>query len=300
MDRIRQRLEYWGALLLFKSLELSPLPLARQLARFDAWMLDLLVPRLRKVGRQNLAMAFPDKTGRERDAMIDGAFRSIARVLLAVAKFPSIDRESVGRWIRYEGYEHFEAVKARGKGVLFATGHLGNWELSAYAHALLSAPMSVVVRPLDNVRIDAFVERRRALSGNQLIGKREFARPILQALRRNEAVGILVDHNVVATEGIFVNFFGRLACTGTTFARIAARSGAGVIPGFAVWSDEEQRHILKFYGEVPMTGDVEADTAAITKAVERAIREYPDQWLWLHRRWKTRPPGEATPVTPGS
>jgi KDO2-lipid IV(A) lauroyltransferase len=156
----------------------------------------------------------------------------------------------------------------------------------------MSAPMGVVVRPLDNPRLDEFVERRRGLSGNYLISTRDFARPILQALRRNEAVGILVDQNVVPEAGAFVDFFGKLACSGTTFAKIAARSGAAVIPGFALWSDQEQRHILHFYPEVTITGDVEADTAAIQKAVECAIREYPDQWLWIHRRWKTRPPGD--------
>ena len=282
-------------MLLFRSLELAPLPVAQRLAESYSRALDWAVPRLRRVGRENLAKAFPQLPDWAREETIDGTFRSIARVLLALARFPSINRDSVDKWIRYEGYEHFEAVRARGKGVLFATGHLGNWELSAYAHAILSAPMGVVVRPLDNPRVDRFVERRRSLSGNQLISKREFARPILQALRRNEAVGILVDHNVVAAEGIFVDFFGRPACTSTTFARLAAHSGAGVIPGFAVWSEEEQRHILRFYPEVPITGDEYTDTAAVQKAVERAIRDYPDQWLWIHRRWKTQPPSSVTP-----
>ncbi len=204
----------------------------------------------------------------------------------------SINRDTVAQWIRYQGFEHFEAARTRGKGVLFATGHLGNWELSAFSHALMCEPMGVVVRPLDNPRLDAFVERRRSLSGNHLIGKRDFARPILQTLRRNEAVGILVDQNVLPQDGAFVDFFGTSACSGTTFAKIAARSGAAVIPGFAFWSDQEQRHILHFYPEVPMTGDLATDTAAIQKAVERAVREYPGQWLWIHRRWKTRPPGD--------
>jgi len=279
-------------MLLFKSLEITPLPVAKRLAQVYARFLDRAVPRLRRVGRRNLAMAFPEKSEREHEAILDGTFRSIGRVLLAFARFPRINRATVGQWIRYEGYEHFEAVLKRGNGALFATAHLGTWELSAFSHAIMSAPMGVVVRPLDNPRLDAFVERRRGLSGNRLIGKRDFARPILQALRRNEAVGILVDQNVVPEAGAFVDFFGKLACSGTTFAKIAARSGAGVIPGFAFWSDEEQRHILHFYPEVVMTGDLTADTAAIQKAVENAIGERPDQWLWIHRRWKTRPAGE--------
>jgi KDO2-lipid IV(A) lauroyltransferase len=280
-------------MLLFKSLELTPLPIARRLANSYARLLDRAVPRLRQIARKNLALAFPGKSPAEHEALIDGTFRSIGRVLLAFARFPSINRDTVDQWIRYEGYEHFENALKRGKGVLFATGHLGTWELSAYAHAILSRPMGVVVRPLDNPHLDAFVERRRGLSGNNLIGKRDFARPILQALRHNEAVGILVDQNVLPENGAFVEFFGKLACSGTTFAKIAARSGAAVIPGFAFWSDEENRHILHFYPEVPMTGDLEADTAAIQKAVEHAIRAHPDQWLWVHRRWKTRPEGEA-------
>jgi len=280
-------------MLLFKSLELTPLSIARRLANSYAKLLDRAVPRLRQIARKNLALAFPDKSPAEHEAFIDGTFRSIGRVLLAFARFPAINRDTVDQWIRYEGYEHFENALKRGKGVLFATGHLGTWELSAYAHAIMSRPMGVVVRPLDNPHLDAFVERRRGLSGNNLIGKRDFARPILQALRHNEAVGILVDQNVLPENGAFVEFFGKLACSGTTFAKIAARSGAAVIPGFAFWSDEENRHILHFYSEVPITGDLEADTAAIQKAVEHAIRAHPDQWLWVHRRWKTRPEGEA-------
>jgi KDO2-lipid IV(A) lauroyltransferase len=198
----------------------------------------------------------------------------------------------VDQWIRYEGFEHYEAAMARGNGLLFATAHLGNWELSAFSHALMAGPMNVVVRPLDNPIIDGLVEQRRSLSRNALLSKRDFARSILQALRKNEAVGILMDQNASADNGAFVPFFGKPACTNTTFARLAARSGAAVIPGFAVWSASEGRYILRFYPPVEITGDEVEDTARIQAAIELAIREYPDQWLWIHRRWKTRPEGE--------
>lgn len=291
---MRHFIEYLGAMLIFQSLEHTPLPIAKRLASLYGKMLDRAVPRLRRVARINLGVAYPEMTEADREALIDGVFRSIGRVLLVIARFPSITRGNIAEWIRYEGYEHFERAKARGKGVLFATGHLGTWELSAFAHAILSAPMGVVVRPLDNPRLDAFIERRRGLSGNQLISKRDFARPILHALKRNEAVGILVDQNVMPESGVFVDFFGLPACSGTTFAKIAARSGSAVIPGFAFWSEKERRHVLHFYPEIEMTGDVETDTAAIQQAIERAIREHPDQWLWIHRRWKTRPGGESS------
>ena len=219
-------------------------------------------------------------------------FRSIARMLVSFARFPRLRRENICSLIRYEGFEHFEEALRRGKGVLFATGHLGNWELSAFAHAFLAAPMHVVVRPLDNPLIDAFVERYRGLSGNHILSKRDFVRPMLKALQRNEAVGILVDQNAAHGEGVFVNFFGHKACVSPVFAKLAARTGAAVIPGFAVWSEAEHRYILKFYPPVAINGDAGADTQLIQAALESAIREHPGEWLWLHRRWKTRPPGE--------
>ena len=287
-----RRLEYWAAWFVLESLAHSPPPLAGRMGRFYAGALDRILPRLRQAGMRNLELVFPSLDVRQRSKIIDGVFRSIGRLLVVFARFRTIDRSNVSEWIRYEGYEHFEAARARGKGVLFATAHLGNWELSAFAHAWLSAPMHVVVRPLDNPRIDAIVERRRMLSGNRLIEKKDFARSILKALRQNEAVGILVDQNASLDNGVFVDFFGIPACSGIGFARIAAHSGAAVIPGFAVWSEAESRYILRFYPPVEITGDAEEDTRRIQKQLESAIREYPDQWLWIHRRWKTRPPGE--------
>jgi KDO2-lipid IV(A) lauroyltransferase len=131
------------------------------------------------------------------------------------------------------------------------------------------------------------------LSGNRLIEKKDFARGILRALAANGAVGILIDQNSSFDSGVFVDFFGIPACTGTSFAKIAAHSGAAVIPGFALWSEAEKKFVLHFYPSVEITGDTHADTARLQAVLERVIREHPDQWLWMHRRWKTRPPGEA-------
>jgi len=283
---LRNGIEYGLALGVLKSLEWAPAPLAHWLAGGYARLLDVAIPRLRRAARDNLSMALPAANASE---IIDGVFRSIARLLETFAKFPSIRRDNLERWIRWEGREHFEDAMRAGRGVLFATAHLGNWELSAYAHALLAAPMHVVVRPLDNPLIDALVERLRALSGNCLIFKKDFARTILKALAANEAVGILADQNASPDSGVFVDFFGVPACAGTGFAKLAAHSGATVIPGFAIWSESERRYVLRFYPPVPMTGDVLRDTQAVQKRIEDVIREHPDQWLWIHRRWKTRP-----------
>jgi Kdo2-lipid IVA lauroyltransferase/acyltransferase len=299
VDRIKKsplqvELEYRAALLVVGSLSIAPLALANRLGRFYAGLLDLLVPRLRRTALRNLRMVFPTKSDTERSSIADGVFRSIGRLLVAFAKFPSINQSSVHQWIRYEGYENFEIALARGKGALFATAHLGNWELSAFSHALMSKPMDIVVRPLDNPKIDALVARRRAMSGNRVITKRDFARPIMRTLRANEAVGILIDQNATLDSGVFVDFFGIPACVATGFARLAAHTGAAVIPGFALWSETESRYILKFYPIVEMTGDEVADTRAIQQSLQDAIAEFPDQWLWIHRRWKTRPPGQPS------
>jgi len=248
-----------------------------------ARLFDRVAPRLRRTARENLLRAGYT----EPEPIVDGVFVSLGRLLHSFAHFPGINKANVREWIDYEGFEHYAEAKRRGQGVLFATGHLGNWELSAFAHALLTEPMQVVVRPLDNVSLDRFVAARRALSGNGVIEKKDFARGLLRALRQNEAVGILVDQNALANEGIFVDFFGRPACTSPVFAKIAARSGATVLPGFAVWRDG--RFVLKFYPPLEMTGDETADTQLVQSAVERAVREFPDQWLWIHRRWKTQP-----------
>jgi KDO2-lipid IV(A) lauroyltransferase len=288
---VRNLAEYAIALAVMKSLEWAPLPLARRLGNGYGRLLDLALPRLRRAAVRNLSLALPELSAAERSAVINGVFRSIGRVVLGFARLPAIRRDNLARSIRCEGSEYFEAALRRGRGVLFATSHLGNWELSAFAHALFREPMQVVVRPLDNPLIDRLVERRRGLTGNLPIFKKDSARIILKALAANQAVGILIDQNSTADAGVFVDFFGIPACANTGFAKIAAHSGATVIPGFALWSEEERRYVLRFYPPVAMTGDAARDTAALQARLEEVIRAYPDQWLWVHRRWKTRPEG---------
>ena len=269
--------------LLVAPLAAMPLEPAHDLARLYFRLLQRLVPKLNRVARRNLALAeLPQTT-------LTGMWDHLARSLVL---FAQLERLNIRRWVRYEGFEHYAEAKRRGKGVLFATAHLGNWELSAFAHAVLTEPMHVVVRPLDNPLLDRWVTAKRSATGNQIWGKKEAARAMLRALHANEPVGILVDQNAGLTEGVFVPFFGVPASSNAAFAKLAWRSGAAVLPGFLVWSAEGQCYVLRFYPLLELTGDVPTDTARVQAAVERAIREHPDQWLWLHRRWKTRPPGE--------
>lgn len=284
---LARQVEYWLARFVLGSVALCP-----TLARVYLKLLDLAIPRWRRAAVRNLEIAGIGHAGADADSLIDGMFRSIARMLVTFARFPSMNRENIGKWIRYEGLDNFQKALGRGRGVLVATAHLGNWELSAFAHAMMTAPMDVVVRPLDNARVDALVERRRSLSGNHIISKRDAAREILRALKSGGAVGILVDQNAVIEEGVFVDFFGTAACAGAGFAKVAHHSGAAVVPGYALWSEQERRYVLRFDPEIPMSGDVREDTQRIHSHLENVIRRHPDQYLWIHKRWKTRPPGE--------
>ncbi len=269
-----------------------PLPLANTLARAGTRTLDLVLPRLRRVAMTNLQFAMPMNTPSEHVEIVDGVFESLARILVSMGRFPDLNARNISQWISYEGLEHYMGAKAAGRGILVATAHLGNWELSAFAHALMTESMNVMVRPLDNPLVDRLVESRRTLSGNRLILKRDAARSVVKALRNNEAVGILIDQNTSAAEGVFIHFFGRLACAGSAFVKLAHHSGAAVLPGFALWDAARKCYVLRFYPQIPMGGNVEHDTQQIHSSIERVIREYPDQWMWIHRRWKTRPEGE--------
>jgi KDO2-lipid IV(A) lauroyltransferase len=276
------------------TLRVLPESLAFHFARICTKALKISIPKLKRVAHTNLSFAFPELAAARQEEIINGVFDSLARLLVTFAKLPDIKRENIGKWIRYEGLEHYLAAKQRGRGVLVATAHLGDWELSAFAHALMTEPMNVMIRPLDNWKIDRIVEARRQRSGNKLILKKEAALAVMRALKANEAVGILIDQNTTVDEGVFVDFFGKKACAGVAFAKLASRTGAPVIPGFALWEESQHQYVLRFYPEVKITGDPQADTQRIHSMFESLIRQYPGQWMWIHRRWKTRPPGEAS------
>ena len=289
---MRNRIEWLCVRLLIAILARVPKPVALGIASLATRLLNISAPKLRRVGRINLSFAFPDHSPTQNEAILDSMFRSLARMLVVFARFPSLNCNNIGEWIRYDGREHFEAAKKAGKGVLFYTAHLGNWELSAFAHGLMSEPMAIVVRPLDNPFLDALAQRYRAWGGNEVIAKKD-ARPLLRTIQTNRAVGILADQNAAPEEGVFVDFFGKAACAHAGFARLAARTGAAVIPGYALWEESEGRYVLRFFPPVVMTGDETVDTQRLHSHLEAVIRAHPDQWLWIHRRWKTRPPGEA-------
>jgi KDO2-lipid IV(A) lauroyltransferase len=296
---MRQRLEYGLVWLIVKFVGSLPRPLARATAISLAWIVYFLHFRLRQVGFRNLTLAFPEKSLRERAKILRGEFTSLGRQLAELCLFPKYTRDNVGKVVIYEGFENFQKGLDRGKGVIFLTAHLGAWELSAFAHSLYGHPLHVVMRPMDNARLDQLIRRYRTMHGNSTVDK-DFARGLISAMRAGETVGILMDTNMTPPQGVFVDFFGIPACTASGLARVALRTDASVIPGFTLWDPVLRKYRLHFDPAVQLirTGNDEADavanTAQFTKIIEDYVRQYPDQWLWVHRRWKTRPEGQPS------
>jgi KDO2-lipid IV(A) lauroyltransferase len=296
---MRQRLEYAAAWPFIKILGILPRPLARGFGIGLAWMVYLLHVRLRQVGMRNLALAFPEKSEAERARILRGEFASLGRQLAEVCHFPGYTLENVEQVIVYDGLENYQRAYARGKGVLFLTAHFGGWELSAFSHSMHGHWMHVVMRPLDNEYLDRMTREYRTMYGNKVVDKDDFVRGLLSAMKAGEVVGVLMDTNMTPPQGIFVNFFGIPACTASGLARIALRTDAAVVPTFTIWDAELGKYRLRFDPAVELirTGDLEADittnTQKFTSIIEEYVRRSPEQWLWVHRRWKTRPPGEA-------
>jgi KDO2-lipid IV(A) lauroyltransferase len=295
---MRQRLEYAAAWPFIKILGMLPRPLARAAGIGLARVVYLLHVRLRQVGMRNLSLAFPEKTETERARILRGEFASLGRQLAEVCHFPKYTRENVEQVVVYDGLENYERARARGKGVLFLTAHFGGWELSAFTHSLHGHWMHVVSRAMDNVYLDRLIRQYRTMHGNQTVDKDDFVRGLLAAMKAGEVVGILMDTNMTPPQGIFVDFFGIPACTASGLPRIALRTDAAVVPTFTIWDAELGKYRLRFDPAVELvrTGELEADikanTQRFTSIIEEYVRKYPEQWLWVHRRWKTRPPGE--------
>ena len=295
---MRETIEYWLVVAVARLLGRMPRTLARAIAAALASAVYLLFGRLRRVGERNLQIALPDLSPERKQRVLRGVYRHLGWQLVEFCRMPRYTPEKVRGWIHTEGIENYSAAQARGKGVLVLTGHLGAWELSSFYHSLMGHPMGMVIRRLDNRKLDEFVNGIRCLHGNYVLHKDDFARGLMVAMRKGEAVGILMDTNMTPPQGVFARFFGIEACTASGLAHVALKTGAAVLPGFLVWEPEQHSYVLHFGPELHFvkTGRLKEDVLAATQqcndVLESWIRRYPDQWLWIHRRWKTRPPGE--------
>ncbi len=296
------RVEYAAARAAFAIMGLLPRMGAIRVSIWIMSLVPLFLKGLRRTGLRNLEIAFPEKTVSERERILDGTLENLGRVLGELSQVKKLTREKLAEIIDFELDDESKAVYARnkveGRGVLITTGHLGNWEMLVLGFAALYEPISYLARPLDNPKIDDMLNRLRTRFGNNPINKTNSAMLAIKILREGGILGILSDVNAHPKEGVFVPFFGVLACTTSGAAMMALRADAMIFPTFCVWDKDSQRY--KFvHGallEPIKTGDIKHDitatTAAYTAEIEKIIRAYPDQWMWIHKRWKTRPPGD--------
>jgi len=278
-----------------------PRRIARGCGAAAAAFFFLAMPRIRKVADFNLQIAFPKTSDEERKQIVRGMVRQIGWMAGELTQFPRYARwpvEKMQEFVQLDGIENFLAGQRAGKGVLVLTGHMSAWELAPFAQARFGYPLHFLAREVENKRVDALVNSYRMLSGNIPIEKNQSARTVLKVLSEGGTVGVLADQNTILQEGIFVDFFGVPACTTTGIARLALHTGAAVVPGYILWDESLGKYRLNFDQPVELacTGDLESDirenTARFTRVIEECIRRHPEQWVWIHKRWKTRPPGE--------
>ena len=287
--------EYDAAAKLLFFLRWLPQRLALPLAELAGLACGAAVSRWRDVAESNLKRALPELDASARSRVRRGVYRNLGRVALALAKLPAWSEQTVRQHVEFAGLEHFRAAEAKGNGVLLLTGHLGNWELGALAHGAVVGPISVMVRPIANPLVDRLVEARRSAHGNRVITKRNSAREVLRTLAAGGTVGILADQNTLPEDAVFVEFFGMPAAAHKGFAQLALRSGAAVVPAFALWNPSSRRHVVEYGPEIEIIRsgaaerDIEINTQRFQRVLEDQIRANPEQWLWIHRRWKTQP-----------
>jgi KDO2-lipid IV(A) lauroyltransferase len=294
----RAWIEYIVAWVILKVVSLAPRAFALRAGRAVGALACAFLPRLRRHAEINLRLAFSDLDERERRRIRRGVFRNLGRLLGEISQFPRLNAENISSIVIYEGLENYLNAVTEGRGVILLTGHIGAWELSVYAHSIYGHPMSFLARRIDNPLVERLAESYRAKFGNRSIDKRGSVREVLKTLKSGGVVGILADLNTSREEGVFCDFFGMKACSTAGVATLALRTGAVVLPGYLIWDEKSRIHRLHFEPPVETinTGnqkeDVIANTARYAEVLESVIRRHPDQWLWIHRRWRTRPEGE--------
>ncbi len=259
-----------------------------------------LIPKLKKTGRRNLEIALSDLSADEKEKILRGTFESLGRHLGFVSHFRKFEREDIHKLVEVVGKEHFDKAHATGRGILFFTGHFGSWEVFNLLPPAFGYGMNILVRRIDNPLVENFVDKMRTRFGSVTLDKTKSARTMFRVLERGELLGILADLNAQEKEGVFVDFFGIPASTTISIAKLALKTNAVVLPAFAVWNEAKQKYVVHLEPPIDYekTDNAEEDikvlTQKITNMVEKYVRQYPDQWLWIHKRWNTRPKGEKS------
>jgi KDO2-lipid IV(A) lauroyltransferase len=299
-DGARQWLEYAAVWLVLKTAGILPRRAARAYGAGVAFVFFALVPRLRRIALFNLKLAFPEWSDARRREVVRGMIRQLGWMGGEFSQFPKYTAERIKEIVVLDGLENFLSAERAGKGVLVLTGHFSAWELAPFAQARFGYPLNFLAREVENVRVNTLVNSYRTLFGNKPIEKNQSARAVLRVLGEGGTVGILADQNTILGEGVFVDFFGIPACSTTGIARMALHTGAAVVPGYILWDAAIGKYRLRFDPalELSRTGNTEVDvienTARFTKVIEGIVRKNPEQWVWVHKRWKTRPVGEKS------
>lgn len=278
-----------------------PLGIGLRLGAVVGELLYVLDARDRRIALINLGFAFPERTEAEHRRILRASCRNLGRMAVEFCHLPDLRADVVQERLSFadEPYWRARLKAARETGAIILTAHFGNWELFAYAHGLLGHPVTLIHRPMRNPLIDTIIDPIRGQAGTRSLAKKAAAREAIRVLRRHELLVVPSDQNQTHAYGVFVDLFGKLACTTSGAARLAAITGAPIVPAFLVREGESARHRVELLPDIDLvhTDDAEADVVTNTQrcsdAIAAMIRRYPEQWIWFHRRWKTRPPGES-------
>lgn len=296
--RLQTKLEYALARSVFAGLGILPRSIAVSLGRGLGRLGYLSFGELRRTGRRNLDIAFPELNQVEKDRILRGCFDTLGRVLGEFSHLHDITPDQLSEFVHCEGFDHLHAAKSNRSPIILYTAHLGFWELTSFGLGAFGHPLTALVRRLDNDLIEGMIDKVRQRFGNRTLDKKSVSRQALRVLNEGGTLGMLPDVNMLAREGVFVDFFGTPASTTSMLAKLALRTNATIIPIYAPWDEQRQHFLLQVEPPIRIerTGDDTVDvrnlTAAIMASVEKFVRRYPEQWLWIHKRWKTRPPGE--------
>lgn len=297
-SNLQTKAEYYAVRFVLGAIGTLPLKISMRAGKTLGKAVVSLFPRLKKTGRRNLEIALPDLPAAEKEKILSGTFESLGRQLGFVSHFKEFSPEKVRALVEVVGKENFDKARASGRGILFFTGHFGSWEIFNLLPPAFDQTMNILVRRIDNPLVENYVDGLRTRLGCVTLDKKQSARKMFRVLENGELLGILADLNVQEREGVFVDFFGVPASTTASIAKLALSTNAFVLPAFAVWEESKQKYVV--YLEPPVeyekTSNPEKDvhdlTQKITSVVEKYVRAYPEQWLWIHKRWNTRPKGE--------
>lgn len=298
---VAARCEYILFLLLFSFLRALPFPLAFRVGEGIGWLLYHCDRHHRRVGLLNLSIAFPHKSKAEHHSILRKSLLNLGRMVAEFCHMYTLTPETIHERIEFTDFAQWREIvtKAQETGAVILTAHFGNWELLAYSHAHYGFPIRIIHRPLRNPLVDAIIVRERERSGNKVIRKTAAGMEVFRALRQKSFVAVAIDQNSSGRMGLFVPFFSRLASTSSGAAGLVLASGVPVIPAFPIRENGTWRHriVVGPPVEAVRTGNQEEDLRLLTEKfsaiVQQMVEQYPDHWLWIHKRWKRRPQGEA-------